>query len=187
MAQATGRAVPAPQEFTFPNGKLARISRVSQFTLGNLQAAAQRRIPRPAPPLAAGVGGAMEPNPADPDYEAALITWQQQIALAINDLTLDLAVQLTLDDDDRGELEQLRATLERLDAPLDEVSDKVAYIKHIALAGVGEATELRDQLVALLSLATGKAAPTEADVTAHVATFRPAGANLAHVGGDAAL
>lgn len=168
MAQATGRSIPAPLTHTFPNGDVATLTQLSQFTLANIQVAAQRRVPRPEAPLAPGVGGELEPNPADPDYAQALQAWEGHLSMMINDLVLDIAVDVQVDDE---ALERLRRMLERIDAPLDEVSDKVAYIKHICLAGIPDETLLQAELIALLSLITGKAAPTEADVQAHVATF----------------
>lgn len=165
---ARGRETPQPLTHTFPNGAVATVYPLSQFTIANLGVAAQKRLPKPQPPLAPGVGGELEPNEADPTYlDETLPQWQAAQALLMNDLLIEAAVEVDID---TRALERVRRVLERIDAPLDEVSDTVAYIKHVCYAGVDE-TRLRDALLPLLSLITGKALPTEADVQAHVETF----------------
>lgn len=158
---STGRAVPAPLTHTFPNGVIATVRQPSQFTLAAIEIGVQKQHPKPQPPLAPGVGGEMEPNPADPRYEAALTEWQQAIQLHVFAALLELYVDVEID---QATLDTLRGSLDRIGIALDEISDKVAYIKHCCVQDVA-----RD-LAPVAALIRGQV-PTEADVQAHVDMF----------------
>jgi len=150
------------RQHIFPNGAVATIRPVSQFTLASLELAVARRWPRPAPPLAPGVNGELEPNAADPDYHTTVETWQAEHQIRVLDAMLDLAVDLEVD---TAALARVRATFERMGLTMDEISDKVAYIKHCCVTNIARdlaplAAIMRDEI------------PTEDDVHAHVALFR---------------
>lgn len=157
-----GRVPPEPARHTFPNGATATIRRMSQFTIASLEIGIGKAYPKPAPPLAPGIGGAMEPNPADPEYAAAVQRWQLETQLRVMDAMLDYAVDIEVD---QAALDDVRTLFERVGAPLDEISDKVAYIKHCCVFDLS-----RD--LSAVSALIRDGIPTEADVQAHVETFR---------------
>lgn len=158
---STGRAVPPSLAHTFPNGAVATVRQPSQFTLAAIEIGIRAKHPKPQPPLAPGVGGELEPNPADPAYADALAAWQQDIQLHTFDALLELYVDVAVDE---GELSELTGALDRVGVALAEVSDKVAYIKHCCVR------DLARDLAPVAALIRGQV-PTEADVQAHVETF----------------
>lgn len=161
-----GRAVPDQLSFVFPNGAEGIIHPLSQYTIANLEIATRKQYPPPAVPLAPGVGGEMQPNEADPDYEVAVQRYQVEHQARLMDRLFDVAVDIQVDDQ---ELERLSRAMERVGAPIEELSDKVAYIKHCCLVN---SKTFQHDMQALASLITGQAVPTEADVQAHVETFQ---------------
>jgi len=167
---STGRAVPAPLTHTFPNGAVATVTQPSQFTMATIEIGVAKKWPRPEPPLAPGVGGDLEPNAADPGYADAVTAWQTAHQLRVLDALLELYVDVEID---HVALDALAGALDRIGVPLAEISDKVAYIKHICVIDVA-----RD-LAPLAMLLRGQL-PTEADVQAHADTFP------CDVGGEAA-
>lgn len=158
---STGRAVPPPPTHTFPNGAVATVRQPSQFTLAAIEIGIRTQHPKPQPPLAPGVGGELEPNPADPAYEADVRAWQEQVQLRTFDALLELYVDVAVD---QAELDTLAGALDRVGVQLAEVSDKVAYIKHCCVR------DLARDLAPVAALIRGEI-PTEADVQAHVETF----------------
>lgn len=161
-ALPTGRATPPPRTHTFPNGAVATVRRMSQFTAASLEIALRKQYPPPEPPLVAGAHGDMEPNEADPTYERELAAWQQQQQFRLIDALLEYAIDIEVDQDALG---LVRGFFDRLGLPFDEVSDTVAYIKHCCIE------DIERDLTPLADLIRGTLAPTEADVQAHVATF----------------
>lgn len=161
-----GRAVPDQLSFVFPNGAEGIIYPLSQYTIANLEIATRKQYPPPAVPLAPGVGGEMQPNEADPDYEIALRKYATEQQSRVFDRMLQVAVDIQVDDQ---ELERLSRAMESVGAPIEEITDKVAYIKHCCLVSLETAQQ---DMTTLARLITGQAVPTEADVQAHVETFQ---------------
>lgn len=126
--------VPPLERHTFPNGKVAIIHPVSQFTAATIAAAAQKKIaPIPVPTTTVdmeGKGPTTIENPADPAYQAAVVARNRTINEMSMDGLLDLGMEIEVD---QAELGRVKATFERLGLPLDEISDKVAYIKHCCI------------------------------------------------------
>lgn len=161
MTQQHGRGVPPALTHTFPNGAVATVRQVSQFTIASLEIGLAKKHPRPAPPMAPGVDGALEPNPADPDHAAAVQRWEGEQQLRMTDALLQLCVEV---DVDAAALADVRATFDVIGVALEEISDKVAYIKHCCVRDIAA------DLAPLAALIRGNI-PTEADVQAHVETF----------------
>lgn len=158
--------MPEQLTFVFPNGAEGIVHPLSQYTIANLEIACRKQFPPPAVPLAPGVGGELQPNEADPDYEEALRVYATEQQSRIFDRMLEVAVDIHVDDQ---ELERISRAMERVGAPIEELSDKVAYIKHCCLVSMETAEE---DMTTLARLITGQAVPTEADVQAHVETFQ---------------
>lgn len=156
-----GRETPPRPTHTFPNGAVATVRQLSQFTIASVELGIQKRYPKPAPPLAPGVGGALEPNEADPNYAAAVQMWQAEQQLRVLDALLELAVDVEVDP---AALDGVRGAFDRLGLPLDEITDKVAYLKHVCV--VDAARDLQPLAVLIRG-----GVPTEDDVQAHVETF----------------
>lgn len=122
------RSVPAKATYTFANGVTVALERVGPLFALPIQ----RANPPPDPPLAPGAFGQMEPNPADPDYAAALAAHQQKLAFIIQDALLDLGVS----DDivvDLIAVNRVREVYGRSGIELPE-RDKMVYIKHVLIS-----------------------------------------------------
>jgi hypothetical protein len=160
-----GRAVPALPTYTFSNGAVAKLHRVSQFTQAHVEIAARKRTPPPAVPLVTvdmGNGPQQEPNPADPAYQQALQEYQVFISSKVMDGSIELGVEIAVD---QAALDEVSRVMELLGTPLDEISPKVAYVKYCCMFDIRtEAQQLRDALVAV-------GQPNEEAIRENVATF----------------
>lgn len=161
-----GRAVPDLATFTFANGAVATLRPVSQFTQAHIEIQMRKLHPAPAPPLnmvnPMGAGERLEPNYDDPVYEQALQQHQALISSKVFEATIELGMELEID---HVALERVANVMERIGTPLDEISDKVAYIKHCCMFDIEhEGPLLADAMRALIG-------PRQEDVDAHLATF----------------
>lgn len=162
-----GRAVPPLTEYIFANGAVAQLRPISQFTRAHIETQARRQHPAPKPPLNEVDYGdgrtVLEPNLADPDYALAMQEYQTTIGYAALEGMIELAVEIEID---TAELARVADTLARLGMPLEERSDKIAYIKHCCMFDV--ATEGQALMQALQQAIT----PRPEEVAAQIATFR---------------
>ena len=121
------RTVPPKPTFTFSNGAVATLERVGPlFAMPVLKA-----YPPPDPPLAPGIGGEMQPNPADDDYIKALDAHDTKVQLIMNDLLLDLGIS----DDmavDQSAVDRYRTIMRKAGIELPE-DDRMLYIKYCCL------------------------------------------------------
>jgi hypothetical protein len=130
------RSVPARATYTFANGATVALERVGPLFALPIQ----RANPPPPPPLAPGVGGALEPNPADPDYAKTLEAHQQRIAFLIQDALLDLGVADDLPID-AAAVARVRSVYARSGVELAE-SDKLVYLKYVCIGSQDELERL---------------------------------------------
>jgi len=162
---ARGRAVPDLPEYTFANGVVAHLRRVSQFTQAHIEITTRKRTPAPVPPLATvdmGNGPQFEPNPSDPAYQQALQDYQVFISSKVMDGMIELGVDLEVD---QGALDEIVRVMDLLGTPLCEISDKVAYVKYCCMFDIQvEGQQLADALRAV-------GQPTEEAIQEQVATF----------------
>lgn len=158
-----GRAVPPLATFTFPvSGVTVQIRPMSQFTIAHIEMAARRKFPSPQPPLFTadyGDGPKQEPNPAHPDYQAELKNHKALISGKIMDGMIELGVEVEID---QVRLDEVKRVMELIGTPLDEVSEKVAYVKHCCVVDIAK------ELPALGAALRGV---TEEAVTEHAAAF----------------
>jgi hypothetical protein len=154
------RTVPPKPLFTFSDGTTVTLERVGPLIAAEIQS----EHPAPQPPLAPGVDGALEPNPADPDYAAALEQHATTINLLITDAYLDLGVS-----DDIAVDEAAVARVRRYQASrgkdISHLTDKVVYLKYILMRSEADIGEL---LLAIVSYDR----PTEGAISAAEAAFR---------------
>lgn len=127
-----GRDVPPLKAHTFPTGITVELRPVSEFTKAHMEMAARKQHPAPSAPVVETPLG-LEANEADPDYEAALRTYNAEIAIKVMDDTIELAVEVEVD---QTELDRVKRAMELLGTPLSEISDKVAYVKHCCMVDV---------------------------------------------------
>ena len=162
-----GRAVPPLTTYTFANGAVAQLRPISQFTRAHIETQARKQHPAPKPPMNDVDYGdgrkVLEPNAADPDYALAMQEYQVIIGYAAPEGMIELAVEIEVD---AAELARVADTLTRLGMPLEERSDKIAYIKHCCMFDV--ATEGPALIQALQQAIT----PRPEEVAAQIATFR---------------
>jgi len=147
--------------YTFKNGAVAHVHRVGQMTIAHIAATVEQQIAKPPTPTFIediGNGPQEHPNPANKDYQAALVVRQGKVNLAVMDALIDLAVDI---DVDPSEVERVNSSMERIKMPLSEVSDKVLFIKHCCVTDGSE-------LGALSKLIQGN---LEVAVEAQTATF----------------
>lgn len=170
--------------YTFKNGAVAHVHHIGMMTIGHISAAMTKKITAsdpiaiPTMTVDMGDGPTEQPNPAAPEYQAALTARQQRINLAIMDALLDLAVDIQVDEDALG---HVQGVLERVGIPLDEVSPKVAYIKHCCITGGEELGKLSSLIRGDLEEATEAVTatfssdlPEQAAVTLESAPIRSA-------------
>lgn len=165
MAGQNGRAVLPLATHTFSNGRTVQIRPVSQFTLAHIEIAARKaKAPPPIPVHHVEIGGQTveEPNDADPEYQEALARYNGEINFKVMDGTIELGVEVEVDQD---ELARITRVMDMLGTPLNEVSEKVAYVKHVCMTDVGRDASA---LVAAIQALSG---PTPEAVEAHVAMF----------------
>lgn len=145
---------------TLSTGVTVGIRKVSPYTFD----AINRAYPPPLPPLVKNDFGngdvREEPNPADPDYQAALAEHEALKSRHLQDVMLRLGVVVEVD---AAALEALRATMDTIGVPLDK-DEHLAYVKHLAIGS-------KEDLTALIAAITGASQPTEEAVTAAAATF----------------
>lgn len=163
----TGRAAPAAPTYTFPNGKVARLHPVSQFTQAAIEIGIRKAFPPPSPPLNDVDYGdgkiKQEPNSSDPDYLAAIRRYQAEYSQKLFAAIIDLAADIEVD---TVALERVKEMFVRHNIPFDEPSDKVAYVKHCCIFDLS--AEMPRFMAALRDLM----GPKEEDVADHVDTFR---------------
>lgn len=162
-----GRAVPAAPTYTFPNGKVATLHVVSQFTQAAIEIGIRKAFPPPPPPLNDVDYGdgkiKQEPNPSDPDYLQAVRRWQAEHSTRMFAAIIDLAAEIEVD---TAALERVKEMFARHGIPFDEPSDKVAYVKHCCIFDL--AAEMPRFMAALRDMM----GPKEEDVADHVEMFR---------------
>lgn len=163
--QPRGRTAPALTTFVFANGAVATLRPVSQFTQAHIEIQMRKLHTAPEPPLNEvdyGDGKRLEPNPSDPAYEQALQQYRMQISSKVMEATIELGIEVEID---QQALDRVKGLMERMGVPLDEVSDKVAYIKHCCMFDIEhEGPQLADAMRALIG-------PRQEDVADHLATF----------------
>lgn len=128
----------------------------------------------PQPPLAKGVGGELEPNPADPDYIATKKEWHKQLTIAGQTRWLIYAALDAVECDvDTAAVERKRRA-RRLSGlpPYDELPDateeeqnKILYVTQVCIA-------TGDDLNEFIRAVTQRSIPTAEGVQAHIATFQ---------------
>jgi len=164
--QIAGRAVPEAPTYTFANGVVARLNPVSQFTIAHVEIQARKKFPPPEPPLNEvdyGDGNKkFEPNYSDPRYEAEMARYTTFISMKAFDAIMELGIDVEVDTVALGRIQR---TMDLIGTPLEEISDKVAYIKHCCIRDLEHGmTELQVAMRSLMG-------PREEDVADHIATF----------------
>ena len=163
--QPKGRAAPDLTTFVFANGAVATLRPVSQFTQAHIEIQMRKLHPAPAAPLNEvdyGDGKRLEPNTSDPDYVQALREHQAVISSKVFEATIELGIEVDID---QAALDRVKGLTDRMGVPLQEFSDKVAYIKHCCMFDIEhEGPALAEAMRALIG-------PRQEDVADHIATF----------------
>jgi hypothetical protein len=142
--------------FTFRNGRIVNIARVSPLTLQSVD----RSVPRPQPPLQPTDLGP-EPNYAHPDYVRAMGEWTNKI----NEVSLDTMILFGVDAEiDFAALEKARSKAARAGITLPE-DDLLCYIKHVCIGSLEELSQLRNTIL-------DTSLPTEEKISAAAEDFK---------------
>ncbi len=123
-----------------------------------LMVEAQRSIPKPKPPVekVQNADGTWreEPNPHHPDYEKALEDWTADVEVAVRKLCIKRGVVLTLNDEQRAEVAEVREFMRReYQRELDD-DDRYVYVAYVAIGGQADYEKLVNTIV-------GRSQPTD--------------------------
>jgi hypothetical protein len=146
--------------YTFKNGAVATIHHIGQMTIAHVAAGIERRTPAvPIPTFTTdmGAGPVEQANPADPAYQKAVAERRGQVNMLLMDKLIELALDIAID---QADLARVKSGMERIGEPLDEISDKVAYIKHCCVTDGAELGKLGKLIRGELEEATEAAAAT---------------------------
>lgn len=157
---------PGVVAFTLPHSKRqVFIKRVSPFLARDVQ----RAFKPPDPPLneVANADGTtrLEPNPIDPDYEAALKQYQTEVNEKTMRLAIALGVVFRPTEAQEQEIAELRQSLRDILGIELPVNDRDAYMTYIVL------TDPRDAK-ALMEAIFSRSIPTEEKIAEAAETFR---------------
>lgn len=145
-----------PYEFK-DTGEVVQIRKVSPLLLMQLQ----NRYPEPKPPMQTvdyGDGPKLEPNPASPEYAAALRQHQVDMERRIRKLLIQRGVVIEWNDERKAALADLRAYWSAENGEELEGSDEVVYVSYIAM---GSDADFEELIAAILQ----RSQPTEAKVS----------------------
>lgn len=182
MSKTNGRVVAALPAHTFKDsGITVSLRKLGPSVMTDLQTTVRKEWQRsddpdkqePKPPLAKGVGGELEPNPADPDYATAHAAWTQRVMGEASTRLLTLAALYSVECEvDMDAVARLRAAYKVTNIVADEDAeltqeqrDRIFYVTRILCA---TADDLRDLSLAVVRRST----PSEEGVQAHIATFQ---------------
>lgn len=185
MSKTNGRVVPALPAHTFKDsGITVSLRKLSPLSMNEAMLAVWREWQaddepahkEPQPPLAKGVGGELEPNPADPDYIDAKKEWNKQLLIAGQERWLIFAALDAVECEvDTAAVERKRRArrlsgLPPVDARMDatqEEQDKILYVTQICITTAEESAEF-------IRAVTSRSTPSEEGIQAHIATFQGA-------------
>lgn len=121
--------------------------------------------PRPKPPrqkVRMGGEDVWEENIANPDYQRALIDWNQQLNIEVMALLVNFAVLDTPDEEDMVKVDQIRAMLGNR---LKHLTDQEVFVRYVLCQG--------DRDYQVLAEAVSKLTyATEAQIANHTERFR---------------
>jgi len=152
---------PSGEEFIL-NGVTLKIKRISPLLVNDIRKSVKRKFSRPEPPLQDvdyGDGKKVkEPNPAHPDYKAALSDYNAETGEEFIHALIRLGVECEVDE---YAVKALREIADDLALPDD---DKVLYISRILVASPKDLQTLQDAIL-------GRIQPTEAAIAEKVDSF----------------
>ena len=169
--QTSGRAVPAHPSFTFgSSGRTVQVRKISPMTMQRIAQQVQKDMPPPAAPVfEVEIDGGVtttETNDADPQYQAALRAYTEQVRLETGMRFMRLCASYVLVSDvPADEVAEYRAAMDAAGAPVDEADDRWVFLWEMCAAGQQDMQDFQ-AFVLGMSQATAEA------VQAHVDSFR---------------
>lgn len=167
-----GRVVPALPQFTFPDsGITVGLRRFAPDTQDQIARALMRDNPAPSVPMVEGIERPdgtfeMEPNPADPDYQAALAAYFNQISTEASTKMFELAMRRIEVDVDQGAVDRYKEDMAAIGIDLDpDMDDRTIYIRCICISSSYD-------LTAMLAYLQRRSLPTEAAVQEYLDSFQ---------------
>mgnify|MGYP001595241721 FL=1 len=123
-------------------GKTVSIKKVSPLLIMQLQ----KDFPEPAAPLQEvdyRVGEKrLEPNPAHPDYEKTLQQYKYDFEQRMREMMIERGVSLSLTDEDKEEIKELRAYWQEKYKKKLGGDDKFVYISYLCIGTDADMDEL---------------------------------------------
>jgi hypothetical protein len=165
-----GRTVPPLPEVTLPHsGYTVQIRPIGPLTLNELSKAVRKEIPAPVAPLneVTGLDGrpGQEANEADPDYIAAMESYEATVNAEVGNRILKLiAVRAIASPIDQEAVQQLRVDMAAVGVTLPD-DDREVFFSHILVTHT-------DDLAAIQTAVLQRSMPTEEVVTQKTADFR---------------
>jgi hypothetical protein len=163
-----GRIPPELPTFTFSgSGITVHLRKVAPLLLAQVK----KSIPAPVPPMNTvnfGDGPVQQANPADPDYQQALVDHEQRVNEKIMEVLFSLGVDIS---DEGGRVAPALESVERLRMQMREFGvelhpdDKLVYILNICLVDTDDIARLRDAIMR-------KSQPTEDAINETLQTFQ---------------
>jgi len=159
--------------YTFKNGAVATVHQIGNMTIAHIAAGIEKRTPAIPIPTFDTDDLKNQPNPADPAYQRAVSTRAGTVNMAVFDALMELAIDIEID---TVALDRVKRTMELIGTPLEEISDKVAYIKHCCITDNEQINKLSSLIKGELEEATAAA---EATFSGDVPGPRPESVELA--------
>lgn len=153
------RNPPEKPTFTFRSGVTVTLERVGPLFALPIRKA----FPPPTPPLAPGVGGLLEPNPSDPDYERDLAAYQQELGTRVQMAMLDAGIADDLEVD-AAAVARVRRMAAKHGGAIEETDDRLVYIMYCLLSDTDDVARFNAALATYGHV-------TEEDVAAAAAMF----------------
>lgn len=135
--------------FKFPvSGKEIFIKKVPQMILDDVQ----RAIPRPKPPMQkVTIGDEVreEPNLAHPAYTEALLDWDRTVQVRTMEVIVRLGVKYSLTDEDRVDLQEIKAFYEETGLTLSGKTETENWISYVAAVAKEDFEALIQEVMSL--------------------------------------
>lgn len=125
--------------FEFENGRKIAIRRVSPFLAFEVRKSMQKNKPKP-PTQKVMIGDVetIEANLSHPDYLEALQDYETEVQNKSTEFMINRGVVITLSDEEKQEIKELREEMESEYGVTLSGSDKLVFVLHILISGTEE-------------------------------------------------
>lgn len=164
-----GRTPPALPTVTLSgSGYTVELRPIGPLTVDEIRKAVKKALPAPEPPIntVPGLDGKDhdEPNPADPDYQRALLTYELDVNAEVGERLFRLIARRAIASEvDTDAVQRIRADMQDIGVELPE-DDRDVFVRHILINSNQDMTDLQNAVLR-------RSAPTPEAVQEKVADF----------------